>query len=64
MHPKHTFGSVLPEKTSGTTLKPTKAYNFAIEDASERSKRLVFAISGHTSSPQLTALFPADKEER
>ena len=56
MHPNHSFGSVLRGKTSGTTLKPAKPYNFAIEDVSDRSKRLVFAISRHTSLPAVDSL--------
>jgi hypothetical protein len=38
-------------------LKPPKPYAFPIEYASDTSKRLDFAVSGHTSSPQLVTSF-------
>src|SRR5208283_2827557 len=40
-------GQIPPKKTSGAAPKPVKPYNFAIEDASDRSMRLVLAVSGH-----------------
>ena len=44
--------------TSGTTLKPTKPYNFAIGDASDRSMTLVLAISEHTTFPAVNSSLP------
>jgi hypothetical protein len=52
-------GRILPEKTSGKTLRPAKPYNFAIENASTRPMILLFAISDTPPSPQLSAMFPA-----
>jgi len=39
MHPNPISRPDSAQKTAGTTLKPAKAYNFAIEDASDRFKR-------------------------